>query len=342
MGADKRTMNGAAPAAPEEEKRMSTLRFLALAAALSCSAAPAAAEPYPVKPIRLIVPTAPGGGTDLLARILAQKLNEALGEPVVVDNRGGAGTTIGAALAAKATPDGYTILIHHISLAFNATFYRKLPYDALKDFAPISLLASQPYLVAVRTSLPVKSVNELIALARARPDRITYASGGAGSGPYIGTELLKQLAGIRLTHVPYRGSGPAMAALIGGQADCMLATMSLSLPQARAGRIHALAVTSSKRSAAARDIPTVAESGVPGYEYVGWYGLLAPSGTPRAIVRQLAGEVAKIMSNPDVHQKLSGDGLEPSTSSPEEFASYLRREVAKWGKVVRATGVYAN
>ena len=286
-----------------------------LATALACVGA-AQAQPYPAKLIRLIVPTAPGGGTDLLGRVLAQQLTEALGQSVVVDNRGGAGTTLGAAIAAKAPADGYTLLIHHVSLGFNATFYRKLPYDTLRDFAPISLLAGQPYLVVVHPSLPVKSIRELVALAAARPHQITYASGGAGSGPFIATELLKQVARIDLVHVPYRGSGPAFSDLMGGQVHAMVATVSLALPHAITGRVRALAVTSPQRAPAAPAIPTVLESGGLNYEFVGWYGLLAPAGTPASVVARLADEVAKIMRTRDVRDKLSTDGLDPGTNSP--------------------------
>lgn len=225
--------------------------------------APAAAQQYPAKAVRLIVPTAPGGGTDFVARVLAQGLSGALGQQVIVDNRGGAGTTLGAALAAKAPPDGHTLLLHHTSLAFNATFYRKLPYDALNDFAPISLVATQPFLVVVHPSLPVRSMKELVSLARARPGQLAYSSGGAGSGPYMGAELLKQAAKIDVLHVPYKGAGPAFIDLISGQVQMMVSTMSLALPHVRTGKVRALAVTGSKRVAAASDIPTVAEGGVP-------------------------------------------------------------------------------
>jgi len=315
--------------------------MLAAVAAVYCGAAPAQ-QAYPVKPIRMIVPTAPGGGTDLLARVLAQKLTENLGQQVIVDNRGGGGTTIGAAAAAKSPPDGYTILVHHISLGFNQSFYRSLSYHALRDFAPISLLAAQPYLVVVHPSLPVRSMKELVALAKARPGEITYASGGAGSGPFIATELLKQVAQVNLLHVPYRGSGPALADVAGGHAQLMVATMSLSYPQVKAGRVRALAVTSPKRARAAPQIPTVAESGLPTYQFIGWYGLLAPAGTPQSIVARLNQEVATIMKADDVAAKIAADGLDAMTSTPAEFAAYLKSEVQRWAKVVKAIGIYAD
>lgn len=302
----------------------------------------AAAQPYPVKALRLIVPAAPGGGTDLVARVLAQHLNDALGQPVVVENRGGAGTTLGAAAAAKAPPDGYTVLLHHVSLAFNATFYRKLPYDTLKDFAPITLVATQPFLVVVHPSLPVKSVRELLALAKARPGEIAYGSGGAGSGPFMSAELLKQAARLDLLHVPYKGAGPAFTNLIGGQVQMMIATMSLALPYARNGKVRALAVTGATRAPAAPGFPTVAESGVPGYEFTVWYGLLAPAATPKAVIARLNQEAAKILDARDLRERFATQGLDAIPSSPEAFASHLQREVEKWAKVVRAAGIQAD
>lgn len=322
--------------------RAALLAALIPMAASTLASVPAAAQSYPAKPIRLIVPAAPGGGTDLVARVFAQQFNEALGQPVVVENRGGGGTTIGANAAAKAPPDGYTILLHHTSLAFNVSFYRKLPYDAVKDLAPITLVATQPFLVVVHPSLPVKSVRELLALAKAHPGEIAYGTGGAGSGPFMGAELLKQAAGIDMLHVPYKGAGPAFRDLIGGQVQTMVATMSLALPHAKAGRVRALAVTSPKRAAAAPQLPTVAESGVPGYDYLVWYGLFAPAGVPRPIILRLNEEAAKIVRAPDIRQKLAGDGLETLSTTPEEFGAYLAREIDKWGKVVRAAGIHAD
>lgn len=304
--------------------------------------APVAAQQYPAKAVRMIVPTAPGGGTDFIGRVLAQGLTGALGQPVVVDNRGGAGTTLGAALAAKAAPDGHTLLLHHTSLAFNASFYRKLPYDALSDFAPISLVATQPFLVSVHPSLPVRSMKELVFLARARPGQLAYSSGGAGSGPFMGAELFKQAAKIDLLHVAYKGAGPAFTDLISGQVQMMVATISLALPHARAGKVRALAITASKRAAAASDIPTVAEGGVPGYEFSTWYGLLAPTRTPAAVIARLHDETGKIVSARDTREKLSADGLEPLRSSPEEFVVLIRRDIEKWAKVVKAAGVHAE
>ena len=318
-----------------------SFRFALLVAAVALPIV-APAQQYPSKTIRLIVPTAPGGGADFLGRVLAQGLNPALGQPVVVDNRGGGGTSIGTALAAKSPPDGHTLLIQHNSLAFNATFYRKLPYDTLKDLAPISLLASQPYIVAVHPSLPVRSMKELVSLARARPGQLAYASGGGGSGPYMGAELLKHAAKIDVLHVPYKGAGPAFADLMGGQVQMMVVTMSVGLPHARSGKVRALAVTSGKRVANASDLPTVGESGVPGYEYTTWYGLLAPAGTPSAVIARLNAETAKVIGAREVHDKLTADGLTPLRSSPEEFAAFISRDIARWAAIVRASGQYAD
>jgi tripartite-type tricarboxylate transporter receptor subunit TctC len=318
------------------------VRVVVLAATLLLSSTWSAAQSYPAKPVRIICPTAPGGGTDLVARMLAQKLNEALGQPVVVENRGGGGTTLGAAAAAKAPADGYTLLLHHTSLAFNATFYRHLPYDTLKDFSPIALVAVQPFLVVVHPSLPVKSMRELIALAKARPGQIQYSSGGAGSGPFMAAELLKQTARIDLLHIPYKGAGPAFTDLMGGQVQMMVGTFSLTLPHARTGRVRALAVTSAKRVPAVPELPTVAEAGVPGYEFETWYGLLAPAGTPDAIVSRLNAETMKIIAAPEFRQRLSGEGLDPLGSSPREFSNYLGREVEKWGRVIRAAKISAD
>ena len=313
--------------------------FVAL---LLATSAQADAQQYPSKPVRIIVPAAPGGGTDLVGRLLAQSLSHSLGQSVFVENRGGGGTTVGAAAAAKSAPDGYTLLFHHSSLAFNQTFYRKLPYDAVKDFAPITLVAQQPFLVVVHPSLPVRSVKDLIALARARPGQLAYASGGAGSGPYMSAELLKQAARIDLLHVPYKGAGPGFIDLISGQVQMMIATMSLALPHGKEGKARALAVTSPKHIDSAPDVPTVAESGVPGYEFFTWYGLLAPAGTPPTIVTRLNEETAKFVAARETREKLAADGLEPLRSSPGEFAAYIRREVATWARVVKASGVYAN
>jgi tripartite-type tricarboxylate transporter receptor subunit TctC len=273
---------------------------------------------------------------------LAQKLTEALGQQFIVDNRGGAGTTIGSALVAKAPPDGYTILLNHVSLAFNASYYRKLPYDTLKDLAPITVVATQPFLLVVHPSLPVKSVKELVALAKRQPGQIAYASGGAGSGPHMAVELLKHAAAIDLLHVSYKGAGPAFMDLMGGQTQMMIATMSLALPHAASGKVRPLAITSAQRHPAAASLPTIAESGVPNYQFEVWYGLFAPAGTPGAIVQRLNDAAGKILQSTEIREKLAGQGLRTTSSSPQDFAAHVKREVETWARVVKATRLQAD
>jgi tripartite-type tricarboxylate transporter receptor subunit TctC len=302
----------------------------------------ASAQQYPVKPVRIIVPAAPGGGTDLIGRVFAQKFSKTFGQAFVVDNRGGAGTTLGTDLVAKAPPDGHTLLLTHVSLAFNASYYRRLPYDTAKDFAPISLVGIQPYIVVVHPSLPAKSINELVALARSRPGSISYASGGAGSGPFMAAEQFKILARVDLVHVPYRGSGLGFTDVISGQVPVMFATVSLALPHVRAGRVRALASSAARRLAAMPELPTIAQSGVPEYDFSTWYGLLAPAGTPRAIVVKLSEEAGKIVDEPETRERFASDGIEPLKSSPDEFAAFIARDIGRWAKVVNATGLHAD
>ena len=322
------------------KQKLLCLTFWAISAA-AMTAPVVQAQNYPVKPVRIIVPTAPGGGTDLIGRLLAQNLSSQLGQQFIVDNRGGAGTTIGTAAVAKSPADGYTLLLTHSSLAFNATYYNKLPYDTLKDFAPISLVAEQPFLFAVHPSLPVKTVAQLIALAKKNPGQIAYSSGGAGSGPFMGAELFKQQAQVNILHVPYKGAGPAFTDLMGGQVQMMIATLSLGMPHATSGRVRALGVTSAKRLGATPQLPTVAESGLPGFEFSAWYGVLAPAGTPAAIMTRLHQAVGKAMAAPETREKFE-DGLMPLSSTSDEFATYLKQEIIKWGNVVKASGVKAN
>lgn len=322
------------------KQKLLCLTFWAISAA-AMTAPVVQAQNYPVKPVRIVVPTAPGGGTDLIGRLLAQNLSSQLGQQFIVDNRGGAGTTIGTAAVAKSPADGYTLLLTHSSLAFNATYYNKLPYDTLKDFAPISLAAEQPFLFAVHPSLPVKTVAQLIALAKKNPGQIAYSSGGAGSGPFMGAELFKQQAQVNILHVPYKGAGPAFTDLMGGQVQMMIATLSLGMPHATSGRVRALGVTSAKRLGATPQLPTVAESGLPGFEFSAWYGVLAPAGTPAAIMTRLHQAVGKAMAAPETREKFE-DGLMPLSSTSDEFATYLKQEIIKWGNVVKASGVKAN
>jgi len=300
------------------------------------------AQQYPVKAVRIVVPAAPGGGTDLIGRVFAQKFSKVFAQSFVVDNRGGAGTTLGTDLVAKSPPDGYTLLLTHVSLSFNASYYRRLPYDTAKDFAPIALVASQPYIVVVHPSLPAKNIGELVALARSRPGSISYASGGAGSGPFMAAEQFKILTRIDLVHVPYRGSGLAFTDVISGQVPVMFATVSLALPHVRAGRVRALASSAARRLAAMPELPTIAQGGVREYDFSTWYGLLAPAGTPRAIVTRLSDEAAKILDEPDTRGRFASDGLEPLKSSPDQFAAFLARDIERWSKVVKATGLHAD
>lgn len=318
------------------------MKHVALAFAAALCAQAAIAQQYPQKPVRIVVPTAPGGGTDLIGRVLAQKFSTIFGQSFFVDNKGGAGTSLGTEFAAKSPPDGYTLLLTHVSLAFNVSFYRKLPFDAVRDFAPVSLVASQPYILVVHPSLPVKSVNELVALARAKPGALSYASGGAGSGPFMAAEQFKIITRTDLVHVPYRGAGLAFTDVIGGQVPVMFATVSLALPHVRANRVRALGGSGAKRIAAIPELPTLAEGGVRGYDFSTWYGLLAPAGTARTIVARLNAEVAKIVDEPETRERFAGEGIEPLKSSPEEFAAFIARDIERWAKVVKATGLHAD
>jgi tripartite-type tricarboxylate transporter receptor subunit TctC len=316
---------------------MSRSWFVWLAvAALACT--PAGAQTYPVKPVRLIVPFAPGGGTDLIGRILALSLGEALGQSIVVDNRGGAGSSLGTELATRAAPDGYTLLLGNISLAFNAELYKNLSYDARRDLAPVSLVAVQPNILVIHPSLPAKTVAEFATLARARPGQIAYGSAGTGSGTHLAGELLKMLLKIDLLHVPYKGTGPALTNLVGGQVQMMVSTFASALPHVRTGRMRALGVTTVKRSPAAPDVPTLIEAGVPGFEYSTWYAVFAPTGTPRPIVEQLNKALHQLNGRDELKQRFDAQGVEPMVSTPAELAAYLRSETVKWGKVVKATG----
>ncbi len=305
-----------------------------------CAAAFGADIPrYPTKPVRFIVPFAPGGGTDIIGRIVAQHLNEELGQPVVVDNRGGAGSSLGTDIAAKAPPDGYTLLLGNISLAFNSALYAKLPYDALMDLAPVTLTAVQPNIVVVFPGLPANTIEEFAALARAKPGQVTFASAGIGAGTHLAGELLAQILKIKLLHVPYKGTGPALADVIGGQVQMMVSTFASALPHVKNGRLRALGVTTVKRSNAAPEVPTLIEAGVPGYDYSTWYGLLAPARTPRAIIDHLHRKTLVALGRDDAKRKLEAQGVEIITDTPAEFQAYLRSETEKWGAVVRASGI---
>ena len=302
------------------------------------SVLPAAAQSYPSRPIRFIVPFPPGGGNDVVGRIVAQKLNEAFGVPVVVDNRGGAGGTIGTDVTSKAPPDGYTMLVNNISVAVNATLYPKLPYDTLKDLAPVSLLGRQPNVLVAHPAVPVNSVKDVIALARAKPGQVIYASGGVGTAGHLATELFMLMTKTEMTHVPYKGLGPALLDVMGGRVQLIVSTMASALPQLKSGKLKPLAVTTAKRSTFFPELQTMAEAGVTGYEFSTWYGLLLPGATPRTVVDRLNGETMKVLNSASLKEQFTGQGLEASPSSPAEFGAYLRSEVAKWAKVVKASG----
>ncbi len=303
--------------------------------------APAQAQ-YPNKPVRLVLPFPPGGGTDTLGRVVGAKLSETLGQQVVIENRPGAGANIGAEVVAKSPPDGYTLLMGNIAHAINVTLYSKLGYDLLKDLAPVSLLASTPNIVVVHPSVPAKSVKELIAVARARPGNLDFASSGSGSSAHLAGELFSNMAGIKMTHVPYKGGGPAVIALLGGQVSVGFATTPSVISHVKTGKLRGLAVTGAQRSASAPELPTVSESGLPGFEVVGWYGLLAPSGTSREIIARLHSESVKLLKLPDVKERLAATGFEPIGTTPEQFGTYIRSEVEKWAKVVKAAGIRAD
>lgn len=300
------------------------------------------AQTYPVKQVRLIVPFPPGGGTDTLARIYGQKLGEAMGQQVIIDNRPGGGTNIGAELAAKAPPDGYTALMGNISHAINVTLYSKLNYDLAKDFAPVTLLASTPNILVVHPSVPVKSVKELVAFAKARPGQIDYASSGSGTSSHLAAELFSMMAGVKMTHIPYKGGGPAVIALTGGQVSVGFATTPSIIGHIKSGKMRGLAVTTAQRSPSTPDLPTIGEAGVAGYDAGTWYGLLVPAGTSKDIVTRLNAESIKVLKLPDVKERLDAAGFETLGTTPEQFATYIRTEIDKWGKVVKAAGVRAD
>jgi tripartite-type tricarboxylate transporter receptor subunit TctC len=306
---------------------------------MACAAAAACAQNYPNRPVRMIAPFAPGGGTDISARVLAEGMTRVLGQTVVVDNRPGAGSTLGTDLAAKANPDGYTLLLGNISMAFNAALYRKLPYDTLRDFTPISLVSDQPNILVAHPSLPAKTLADFIALARSQPGKLTYGSAGTGSGTHLAMELLLMSQRMELVHVPFKGTGPALTALLGNQISVFFSTYASALPHVKADRLRAYAVTSAKRTTTLPDVPTVAESGVPGYEYSTWYGLLAPAGVPAPIIDKLSQTTMSVLKMPDVRERYLSQGMDPAPTTPAEFSKLIRTEMAKWGKVVKAAKI---
>jgi len=302
--------------------------------------AAASAQAYPARPVRVIVPYAPGGGADFVTRVFSKAWSEGLGQQFFVDNRAGANGNIGSELAAKSQPNGYTLLsVANTTVAINPSLYRQMPIDMQRDLAPVSIMAGQPNVLVVHPSLPAKTVKELVAIARARPGQLDYASASTGSSSHIAAELFRLEARINITHVPYKGNGPAMADLIGGQVQLMFNNLAPSVSQVKAGKLRALAVTAEKRSAAAPDVPTMAEAGYPGVVFNLWVGLLAPAGTPADAVAKLNAETAKAAKLPEVRERLLGEGTEPYTTSASQMADIIRDETAKWAKVVKAANI---
>ena len=328
------------PADSHLQYRFALSASVLLASTLAVAHAGAWAQSdYPNRAVRIIVPTAPAGGNDTVGRVIAQGLSERWGKQVVVDNRAGASTMIGGEMAARSAPDGYTLLMGVSTLAINPATFKKVPYDALRDFAPITQAVFVPNLMMVHPSVPAKTVKEMIAFTRARPGQVLMASAGFGTNPHLSMELFASMAGLRMIHVPYKSSTPGIIDLIAGHVAIMSPNMLQSIPHVRAGRLRALGVTSAARAASAPDIPTVAEGGLPGYEAVQWYGLLAPAGTPRAIIARLHAETVATLRAPESAKRLAGDGAEVIAGTPEEFAAFIAAETVKWAKVVKAAGI---
>jgi tripartite-type tricarboxylate transporter receptor subunit TctC len=300
-------------------------------------------QSYPARPIRFIVPNAAGGTTDLVARTVAQKVSESIGQQLIVDNRPGSGGIVATEMVAKSTPDGYTLLMATIgNIAISPHLYAKLGYDAVRDFSPVTQLASAAYMLIAHPGVPARSVKELVAAAKSRPGELNYASAGSGTGSHLAAELFKSVAQVNIVHVPYKGGTPGLLDVIAGNVQIMFNGIPSSMPHLKAGRVKAFAVTTAARSPAAPELPTIAESGYPGAESTSWTGVLAPARTPASIVARLHGEFAKVLQQPDVRARLSADGAVPVGSTPREFAEYIKSELTKWGKVVKASGATAN
>jgi tripartite-type tricarboxylate transporter receptor subunit TctC len=310
-----------------------------LAAGLLCFSATAAAQTYPARTIRLIAHSAPGGTSDILGRLMAQKLTEALGQQVVVENRAGASGIIGVEAAARAAADGYTMLITQTSIAINPSMFAKLPYHALRDFAPITQLVAAPNVLVVHPSVPAASVKGFIALAKAQPDSLVNGSPGQGTSPHLSAELFKIMSGIRFDHVQFKGAGMAIVSLLSGEISVMFTTPPTAMPYLKAGRLRPLGVTTTTRIEALPDVPTIAEAGVPGYESVQWFGMLVPAGTPRPVVDRLHQELTRALRAPDMRERLTSLGLNGVGSTPDEFAAYMKSETEKWAKVIKAMGI---
>jgi tripartite-type tricarboxylate transporter receptor subunit TctC len=324
-------------------RMMRTLEYLCAAALLCCAMSGAAlAQTWPSGPLRIVVPFQPGGSTDFLARAIAERLGERVRLPVIVENRGGANGTIGAAYVAKAPADGHTMLLVQAGFASNPSLYKNLPYDQGRDLAPVSILASGPLVLAVNPSLAARSVHELVALAKSRPGELNFGSAGTGSLPHLAPELFNMMAGIRMAHIPYKGSGAALADVLSGQVPVYYMNLVLSLPYLKSGKLRALGVTSPQRSPIAPDIPTIAESGLAGYDMSTWYGLLVPGATPRGVIARIAQEMALVLRLPDVTERLTADGVTVVAGGPEEFAGFLKLETAKYARIIQAAGIQAS
>jgi tripartite-type tricarboxylate transporter receptor subunit TctC len=325
------------------------MRFLAMTV-LACVTATANAQThstssgqaYPTKAVRFVVGFPAGGATDVVARTISQKLSEALGQPVVVDNRAGAASNIAAEHVAHSPKDGHVIFLGTVSTSINPSLYKKLPYDPLRDFAAVSQVTGTPFLVVTHPSLPVKNIKEFIALAKAKPGELNYGSAGSGSGGHLFVEMFASMARVKLMHVPYKGAAPATTAILSGETIFMFDNIVTTLPLAKAGRLRALAVTTARRSAAAPDIPTVAEAGVPGYDANAWFGVFVPAGTPSATINRLSAEIVKIVKLPEMRERFLALGAEPVGSTPAEFAAFFRNEVEKWGRVVKSSGAQVD
>jgi len=321
------------------------MRWLAAAVAFCFSAAvtPASAQPpYPAKAVRIVVPYAAGGGTDVQARVIGAKLSDLWGQSVIIDNRPGGGTVLGTELVSRAPPDGYTLLIGTATHVVNVWLYPKLPFDPIRDFEPVTLITASPNILVVHPSLPAKTTKEFIALARSRPDQIAYGSSGNGGTGHLAMELIKQMAHVRAVHVPYKGGGPAINAVLSGEVSALINNMIPTVQYVKAGRLRALGVTSKKRLSALPDIPTLAEGGLPGFEAVAWFGLLVPARTPAPIVEKLHADFAKVLKGPEVAHMLESQGAEAIANTPSEFAQVLRADLEKWRTVVKAAGITAD
>ena len=322
-------------------RRLSIVIVLGFVIALTLT--PAFAQTFPAKPVKIIVPFAPGGGSDILARILGQKLSAAWGETVIVDNRPGAGGNIGTEMVAKSPPDGYTLVLGVVGpIAINVSLFKNIGYDPVRDLTPITRAVNVTNLLVVHPSLPAKSVKELISLAKANPTVLNYASGGSGTAGHLAAELFKNMAGVQMVHIPYKGSGPAMTDLLAGQTALIFDNMPSALPYAKSGRLRALGVTTATRSSAVPEIPTVAEAGLPGFEATNWYAILGPAGIPAPIVDKLNRDVIRALQTSDVKERLAGLGADVATQTSEQFGEFIRTEIEKWGKVVRTAGIKAE